>query len=234
MSRIVVGAVLVLLVAAAARAQSAYVAGTISADISRVSHTESTFSSAPSSGDETLSGSLRVGSGIGQSWGVELEFVHSAWSHTQMSSTVFPLATNTLPPTTVTSVGGVTFSSVDVIPTIVPFRSDVRRSHSDLDAAVWARQAVSGTIDLVYLGGVAFSRERIEVSQNFPTALRLFAPVPNGVFRSTAINYGTRPLAGIEARVRLTSHVRLIPGLRLQGIADGWLMRPYAGLGWFF
>jgi hypothetical protein len=64
----------------------------------------------------------------------------------------------------------------------------------------------------------------------------LFAPVPppNSAFRSTTISYGTRPLAGVEARIGFTSHVRLIPGVRLQGITEGWLLRPYVGLGWFF
>ena len=55
-----------------------------------------------------------------------------------------------------------------------------------------------------------------------------------GMLRTTTISYGTRPLAGVEARIRFTSHVSLIPGVRLQGIADGWLLRPYVGLGWFF
>jgi len=100
---------------------------------------------------------------------------------------------------------------------------------------VWVRQGVGGTVDLIYLGGVAFSRQRTEITQNFPTILGLFAPLPpNSAFRSTTINYGARPLVGIEGRIRFTSHIRLIPGVRLQGITEGWLLRPYVGLGWFF
>jgi hypothetical protein len=121
---------------------------------------------------------------------------------------------------------------------VIPIRfveSDIRQSHSDFDALVWVRQAVGGSVDLVYLGGIAFSRQRTEITQNFPTILAMFAPLPpNSAFRSTTISYGTRPLAGVEARIGFTSHVRLIPGVRLQGIADGWLLRPYVGLGWFF
>ena len=106
---------------------------------------------------------------------------------------------------------------------------DVAQVDIDLDPCV------GGTVDLVYLGGVAFSRERTEISQNFPTILGLIAPLPPpSAFRSTTISYGTRPLAGVEARIRFTSHVRLIPGVRLQGITEGWLLRPYVGLGWFF
>jgi hypothetical protein len=226
---------LVVLFAVSAGAQSVYVAGTVGADVSRVSHTDSIFSSATPNGSETFSGSLRVGSAIGQSWGAELEFVRSAQTHDQIPASVLPLATSTaiagLP--TATGSFSLTSASANLIPVRL-LQSDVRQSHSDLDALIWARQKAGGKVDLVYLGGIVFSRERVEVTQNFPTALALFAPVPNGIFRSTTISYGTRPLVGIEALVSLTSHVRLIPGVRVQGIVDGWLLRPYVGLGWLF
>ena len=228
---------LVVLVAASARAQSAYVAGTIGADVSRVSHTDANFYSSSPDGSETLSGSVRVGTRIGPSWGVELELVQSGRSHDQVTPVVSPLATiNSTTSAPLISLPGFTFTSDS--PNVIPIRfvqSDIRQSHSDLDAVFWARQAVGGSVDLVYLGGVAFSRQRTEITQNVPTILQLFAPLPpNSAFRSTTITYGTRPLAGVEARIRFTSHVRLIPGVRLQGIADGWLLRPYVGLGWFF
>jgi hypothetical protein len=226
-------ALLVLSFAVSARAQSVYVAGTIGADVSRVSHTDSSFFSPTPNGSETVSGSLRVGTPIGQIWGVELEFVHSGRSHDQVPVSVLPLATNSS--FTAVTAGGFAFTSASA--SAIPIRfsaTEIRQRHSDLDALIWARQAVGGSVDLVYLGGVAFSRQRVEVTQNFPTILTLLPPVPNGTFRSTTISYGTRPLAGMEARIRFTSHIRLIPGVRLQGIADGWLLRPYVGLGWFF
>jgi hypothetical protein len=226
---------LAVLFAASAGAQSVYVAGTIGADVSRLSHTESTFSTDTPNGSETISGSVRVGTAIGQNWGVELEFVQSGESHDQVTPSVLPLAAGTPVTTLPGLISGFTFTSTS--PNASPIRllqSDVRQSHRDLDAVFWARQSAGGKVDLLYLGGVAFSRERVEITQNFPTVLGLFAPVPNGTFRSTTISYGTRPLAGIEARIGFTSHVRLIPGVRLQGIADGWLLRPYVGLGWFF
>lgn len=225
---------LVVLFASSARAQSAYVAGTIGADLSRVSHTDSNFYASPD-GSETLSGSVRVGTAIGPSWGVEAEFVHSGSSHDQVSPSVQPLATNPFI-AGAAPIASFTFTSTSA--NVIPIRfveSDVRQSHSDLDALIWIRQGVGGSVDLVYLGGVAFSRERTEITQNFPTILGLVAPLPpNSAFRSTTISYGTRPLAGIEARIGFTSHVRLIPGVRLQGITEGWLLRPYVGLGWFF
>jgi hypothetical protein len=225
---------LVLLFAVSARAQSVYVAGTIGADVSRVSDTDSNFYSSTPNGTETFSGSIRVGSAIGQSWGVELEFVHSARSHDEFPGSVLPLATSgSLTAPTIPERLAVTSSAVSLIP-VRFFESDVRQSHSDMDAVLWARQRAGGSVELVYLGGVAFSRERVEVTQNFPTVLGSLLPSPNATFRSSTISYGTRPLAGTEARVRLTAHARLLPGLRVQGIADGWLLRPYVGVGWFF
>ena len=218
--------------AAPSSAQSIYVGGTIGADVSRVSHTDSIYTSATPNGNETFSGSLRVGSAVGQNWGVELEFVQSARSHNTVAPSVLPLATGTA---LGLATGSFSFSSA--LTNAIPIRfpdTDIRQSHSDLDALIWGRQGAGGNVDLVYLGGVAFSRERVEVTQNFPTAIALLAPVPNGVFRSTTITYGTRAVAGIEARIAFTSHVRLMPGVRVQGIADGWLLRPYVGLGWFF
>jgi hypothetical protein len=213
-------------------AQSPYVAGTIGADVSRVSHTDSSLYSSPSNDTEVVSGSLRVGTSLGEAWGVELEFVRSGRSHQSQIPIFSPLA------------GGVNIGSVTSIlsggasPVGIPisspvnFQTDVRSSHSDLDAVLWARQRLGGSIDMVYLGGLVFSRERLEVTQTFPTAIR--ALLPSGGFRTTLIDYGTRPLVGVESRIRMTSHMRLMPGLRLQGLGDGWLLRPYVGLGWFF
>lgn len=213
-------AALVALFAASAQAQSAYVAGTIGADVSRFNRVESNVSSSASADSEVWSGSLRVGAAIAPAWGVELEFVHSGRSHTQSPASILPVLAGTLP--------------ANIPVPIARFQTDVRGSHSDFDGVVWARQRAGDRLDLVYLGGVVFSRERVEIEQTFPTLIGVFAPVPGGVFRTTTISYGTRPLVGAEARIGLTSHVRLVPGLRLQGLSGGWLMRPYAGLGWFF
>lgn len=230
-----VQAVVLSLVATTAHAQSAYVAATIGADVSRLSHSTSSLARVPAGDSEVISWSLRAGTPVGESWGVELEFVQSGRSHGEVVPIdVLPLVGIVTPP------GGSIVSpvpTIDVIPRAIPspiaFQTDVRRSRYNLDTVAWVRQRVSGSVDLVYLGGIAFSRQRIEITQTFPTFLALFAP-GGGAFRTTTIEYGTRPLVGAEARIALTSHVRLVPGIRLQGLGGGWLLRPYAGLGWFF
>ena len=231
MKRVVL-VVALCLMAASARAQSTYVAATIGADVSRVSHTDSSFVASPSSSTEVVSGSLRVGTGISQTWGVELEFVRSGHSRRSQNPIITPLPAGGLNvgALTPTPTGSVAISGIPV--PIAAFQSDIRQSHSDFDAVAWVRQRAGGSVDLVYLGGLAFFRQRVEITQTFPAILRPL--VPGGTFRTTAVDYATRPLVGAEARIGLTSHMRLIPGLRLQGLGNGWLLRPYVGLGWFF
>ena len=77
-----------------------------------------------------------------RAWGVELEFVRSGRSHRSQNPIISPLA------------GGVNIGSVTsilsggVLPVGIPisspvnFQTDVRSSHSDLDAVLWARQRV--------------------------------------------------------------------------------------------
>jgi hypothetical protein len=223
MRRLTLGLVFSL-VAVSAHAQSAYVAGTVGADVSRLGRTESNISPAFSRDSEVVSWSLRLGTAVGQNWGVEMEFVRSAKSKSEFPVGV-PIVFSGVPLPTTTALPN--------IPTPVAFQSDTRTWHTDFDGAAWARQAVSGSVDLVYLGGVAFSRQRIEITQTFPTVFRVFAP-GGGSFTTTAISYSTHPLVGVEARIRMTSHMRLLPGIRVQGVEGGWLMRPYAGLGWSF
>ena len=222
--RILLLTIAVVLASGAARGQSPYVAGTIGADVSRFGHSDSTFSRTPTSDSEVMSGSVRVGTSVGQNWGVELEFVRSGSSRGGVPPPV-PL------PFAGTAAGTLNFATGTT--SVIAFQNDVRQSHYDFDTVAWVRQGAGSKVDVVYLGGIAFSHQRVEITSTFPTALRPLLPVP-GPFRTTVIDYSARPLVGAEARIALTSHVRLIPGLRLQALPNGWLLRPYAGLGWFF
>src|SRR5689334_23575586 len=55
-------------------------------DVSRFGHSDSTFSRTPTSDSEVMSGSVRVGTSVGQNWGVELEFVRSDRKSTRLNS----------------------------------------------------------------------------------------------------------------------------------------------------
>lgn len=52
--------------------------------------------------------------------------------------------------------------------------------------------------------------------------------------RDRVVSYATGPLVGFEARVSLTDHVQFVPGVRIQSVSGGWLIRPGVGLGWAF
>ena len=221
-------------------AQSPYVAGALGADVSRVGHTDSSFYRAPSGDSEVVSGALRIGTSIAPRWGVELEFVRSGRNHAEgpIAVPVIQVGTVSTPIAQLLPSGVVPDIA---IPVPYSYRSDVTRRATSVDAVAWARQPVSGSVDLVYLGGVAFSRERSDMTQIISPVLRTTVPpttglvlAPTTTFHNTVIQYDTRPLVGMEARIGLASKLRLVPGLRLQGLSNGWLLRPYVGLGWFF
>src|SRR5258705_10184904 len=127
-----------LVVTVAAHAQAPYVAATIGADVSRVSHSTSNLTRLPSGDSEVLSWSLRVGTAVGENWGVELEFVKSGRSRTEGPNGIVPLipgtGTVTLLPGVVTTTGGTIGNPLPNIPSpIAGFQTDVRPTHSDLD-----------------------------------------------------------------------------------------------------
>ena len=229
--------VLTLLVARAASAQSAYVAADVGADISRVSHSDTVFTGG-SGGAQVFSWDLRVGTLIGSAWGVELGYVRSLSDRSNQPFAV-PLAA--------------------LAPNIVlPANFSITASHarSSFDAVAFARQHARA-VDLVYLGGLSFLRDRTDVTTNFGgpasagsdlqftggAAYSILIPasasaiaipsIPIRIGGSTT-TYSTHPLVGMEARIAMGGHARLTPGIRLQGISQGWLFRPYVGVGWQF
>lgn len=100
----------------------------------------------------------------------------------------------------------------------------------------WVAQTVSSRIDLIYLGGIAFSR-MVEEMEFELTRRAALAPivVPSSIRTTT---YGAGPVVGLEARVRFPARAILIPGVRLHGVGGGagggWLVRPSVALGWRF
>lgn len=214
-------AVFIVAGAGAAFAQGPYVGASIFADVVRTSHTESGFDSNSGSG-EAVGFALKVGAPIGANWGVELEFAR---------------------PSVIKSTEGLVFPALSaeqlaalavIAPTIypppifpVPVAFETRDRHTTLSAVLWATQSVSDRVSLVYLGGVAFNRFEREYGYAFDMAPTLFS-------RSRTTVYGTKPVVGFESWIGLTDRITLMPGVRLQGVQDGWSVRPAVGLGWSF
>ena len=95
-------------------------------------------------------------------------------------------------------------------------------------------QELSQRVSLVYLAGMGFYRSTSESEARFdilPPELSIPGLLPT---LSKTVSYGVRPLAGFEVRIDLTDHLELVPGVRLHGLDNAWLVRPAVGLAWNF
>jgi hypothetical protein len=102
----------------------------------------------------------------------------------------------------------------------------------------WVRHQATRTVDLVYLAGVGFNRTVQKTTIEYGPLVSGRPQLIIGPSETRVTHYGTGPVVGLEARIALTEHVRLIPGLRLHHIGGtgntGWLLRMGAGLAWSF
>ena len=195
--------------------QTAYVGASLMGDIVRTTHTDSSFVDGGETGGEAVGFALRVGTGLGSNWGVELEYARpSAISREQFIYPMFAIQAGLMP---------------DVVPEIfpLPLPSETRDRNTTLSAVLWANQAVTERVSLVYLGGVAFNRFSREYGYAFDVLPALFSV-------SRTVTYSTRPVVGFESWIGLTDNVTLMPGLRLLGVEGGWSIRPAVGIGWSF
>lgn len=223
--------VLCVLFAAPAFAQSPYVAGAVGVDVSRFARAEGPGGGLTAGGEATAF-SLRLGTAIRDGWGVELEFTWPSEVEREVERGFpVPLLRGQPSPALV---------SAAIFPDFVfpIFESTIRlkRRNTTIDTVAWVAQAVGGRVDLVYLGGVAFSRVVEEI--DFQVSRR--AGVIGFVIPTSTrtISYGVGPVVGVDARIDLTEHVMLVPGVRLHGVGGnagtGWLLRSSVGLGWSF
>lgn len=218
-----VAAVLVLSGATGAAAQSPYVGAAVLADVVRSSGTRD---QQPGNG-ETIGGALRVGTSLGGRWGVDLEFVRSGETTWRPDVTILANVTSR-----VRDVVGPA-ARIGIVPTP---NIEVESQLSTLTTSLWVRQQVNDRFSLVYLGGVVFSRTAIETEIEYdPIDLPRFAlTLPTGLFADEAVLYDSGVSLGLDGDIRMTDHVRLVPGLRMLAIESQWLVRPSVGLHWRF
>lgn len=198
-----------------------YVAGALSADIARSGSSDG--QNLAGSG-EALSFSLRVGAPVTRWFGVELDFTRPSEIETNQAPDIRILSAYTA-----LSLDGLTIPSTS----IVGYDVHTARRTTTITAGLWAKQEVSPRLSLVYLGGIAFARldQTTSTTFNYPLpALSIYPPA----YEFTSVEYTQGPMAGIEARIALTDHAQLVPGLRLLAVGGGWIMRPAVGLGWVF
>jgi hypothetical protein len=225
-------------IAVPAMAQGTYVSASLTGEVLRLDRIETAAGRDQSNSGEALGFALRIGTELGTKWGVELEFLRPAEIETEFSPGIVPLAfeSGALTFTDLSPAGGTTSL---VFPSYT-YRFQTRQRNTTLSTALWAKQQISSSVSLVYLGGVGFHHRTEEATISFnPSPLPLLPGIPSIPIVlppsvSTATTYDVGPFAGIEARIGLTTHVQLVPGVRLHGIAGGWLLRPSVGLGWSF
>lgn len=217
--------VIFTLIAAPAFAQT-YVGAAVGMDISRFDRVEAQGANDFNAGGEALAFSLRLGTAVGQNWGVELGFTRP--NEVERESTIgYPIPL-------LAAAGVPLATAANVIAPIFESSTRLERRETTLDTVAWVAQPVGSRITLAYLGGVAFNRTVEDVSFQFNRRVGGIV-IPNSV---RTISYGVSPIAGLDARINLTEHVRLVPGMRIQSASgsagDGWLIRMSAGLAWQF
>jgi hypothetical protein len=219
---------LVIVSTTTAFAQTTYVGADLVGDVLRSTHSESSFGRDVPAGGEAIGFALRVGTPLGSRWGVELAFTRPGEIETEFSGAI-PLASSA-ELVALASRGSGTL----VFPSPLPYRLQAAQRHSTLSTTVWFNQSLSSKISLVYLAGMGFYRSTYESESRFeilPAGITL--PIGFPALTKT-ITYGVRPLAGFEARIKLTDQVDLVPGIRLHGLESAWLLRPAVGLAWSF
>ena len=227
--------VLVLTCGANAFAQGAYVSASLFGDIVRATHTDYPVTGGAQGGGEAIGFALRAGVPLGAVWGVEVEYARPGEIENALQPSVLPLAQTTLTYTVISDLPGVP----PVLPTFLPFSVRTTERHSTLTASAWIQQQLSSRVAMVYLAGIGFSRSEHELEYGFSRLTGVLppglAPLPSPTsFSSESIQYGVRPMAGVESRIEMTEHVHLVPGIRLQASSGIWLVRPSVGLAWTF
>jgi hypothetical protein len=214
-----------------ASAQSTYVSAAIAGDVLRSTHSETVLGSDISRGGEAFGFALRVGTPLGSRWGVELEFARGGEIETDFTASI-PLASRVDAITWSSLVPGSPMTQLLSRPVSYSLRSAQR--HNTLSTTVWMNQELSQRVSLVYLAGMGFYRSTSESEARFgilPPELSIPGLLPTLL---KTVSYGVRPLVGFEARIDLTEHVELVPGVRLHGLDNAWLVRPAVGLAWNF
>ena len=231
MHRILVALAFVLIFNSASTAQSLYAAAALGADISLVSGQESQGVPSTPGGGEALSGAARVGVVLDGRFGVEFELSRAAELREGNFPGINPLAAS--------------------FPAFVP-EVDFRTRITTISTTASIRQQVSDKVALAYLGGAVFHRTDSEiqyrVGRGFLPAATLTSLVPVGLelerifpagltlpsFNVETVQYGVGPVVGIEAHIGYGDHITIVPGVRMHGLSNSWLVRPAVGVGWTF
>jgi hypothetical protein len=230
-----VGTLLVLtLFATPAFAQGPYVGASFLGNIVRMSGLLSEADGA------TPGLSLRVGTPIGERWGVDAEYVYPG--RLDSEGRLGQLADGLNEALSV--LAGPSFP----LTSLVYFPGEISETirHSTFSALGWVSQRPNDRVELVYLGGVTFGMTGRRLQVRFPDPLPFgpglpsnpflpgLRPIPPGDIDQESTSYEVGPSVGMDARIRMTDHLRLVPGVRLTAFDGTLIIRPAVGLHWVF
>lgn len=221
--------------AGAAAAQGVYVAGAVAAEVVRTTSSRSGGSTYDNGNGEAVAGAIRVGTNIAERFGVELEFFRPGAIESS-GDLPYYLPALDLPGTIGPAIPG--SSIAGLYTTLPPFVAQTTRVRATTTSALlFARQSLGARVELVYLGGIGFSRVVRELEYETPSIIIRIAPsILPAATRTT--QYAAGPVVGVEVRAAMTEHAQIVAGLRLhtlgQAVVDGWMIRPSVGLAWKF
>lgn len=218
--------VIALCAAPAPASAQTYVAAVLGADLARSYESSSDGVSYPGGDRDALSWALRAGTAFGSRWGVELEFNRGGELESQNS------------PVTYAGLFDIPATAPGALSLIYPSPTvETEQRTMTWNATAWVKQPIGSRADLVVLAGSGFSQvtQETEFSFAFPSQIPGITRAPY-MTKSTA--YGAGPIVGVETRIRMTDHLELTPGLRVQSLGNaltqGIVIRPSVALGWTF
>jgi len=215
----------ILLLPVQAWAQSGYVAGALNADMVRTGSVDDMDASG--TGD-ALSFSLRLGGAITRNFGAEFDFTRPGEIETDQTPDIGILGDLNF----VAAAEDPLLASISSA-RIIGYRIHTTTRTTTMTAALWGRQELAPRVSLVYLGGIAFARNEVKLSSSFDYIPLVAALYPR-TLETRTIGYGTGPMAGVEARIGLSEHAQITPGVRMLSVAGGWTIRPGVALAWQF
>ena len=96
------------------------------------------------------------------------------------------------------------------------------------------RQEISPRFSLAYIGGVAFGRTSREVEITYQLESPDHSPDSADRVSESPSTYDVGPMVASRDAFAWADRSNLVPGMRLQAIEGGWLIRPALGLAWKF
>jgi len=225
-----------LLWAGAAWAQGVYVGGAVGAEVVRTSSSKSGGTTYDNGNGEAFGGGIRVGSFLTEHFGVELEYFRPGEIESDGGGPIY-LADVIDVSYSFGATGNTAGGLYDTFPSFLAQTMHVRTSTTS--ALLTARQSLGSRVELVYLGGVGFSRVVREIEYGFPNLpIPLAAGFPIQNYSTRTTQYAAGPVVGVEVRAGMTDHAQVVAGLRVhtlgQSVVDGWMIRPSVGLAWKF